>query len=232
MERDQLPERDDPARGGLRPCRPRRIGLPGGPRSRLSARRGQSQQPSHPLASRTSLADSEDQPEVPQDLTSDLFVERAHSGQDPRDPARPVSGLQRGSQRRYPVSRVSLHRTAADPHRSRGLSLGQPRVILQRDRLALPVVENAKHSRDSRSSKQPGSFTLGTQRVRRGRAVSRIYRELSQLRLGHQAHEGFRALAVHTASVLRLNPQRTGAPMNAWYPGRASLDKSPTLRRC
>ena len=98
-----------------------------------------------------SLAGGQGPREVVQDLIRDLSVKRAYAGQYLRDPAHPDIGshLRLGSQHRYPVTGVSLHRTAADPHRGRGLSLGQTRVILQRDRLTLPAGQIAKHSRRS-----------------------------------------------------------------------------------
>ena len=96
-------------------------------------------------------------------------------------------------------------------------------MILQRDRLALPVIESAKHRHDSGPSQQPGSVTLGARHVWQGRAVSRICRELAQLRLGHQPQEGFRALAVHTVSVLQLSTRRTGAPVSAWVSRKSGL---------
>ena len=94
-------------------------------------------------------------------------------------------------------------------------------MILQRDRLTLPVVEIAKHSHDSGPSQQPGSFTLGARHVRQGRAVSRICRKLAQPGLGHHPQEGFRTLAVHTVSVLQLSTRRTGAPVSAWVSRKA-----------
>ena len=144
-----------------------------------AARCSQSQQPVHALASRTSLADGEAQPEVLQDLNGDPFVERANGGQHSRDPARPVFGLHLRSQRRHPVPGMGLHCPVADPHRGRDLSLGQTHVILQRDRLSLPVVESAEHSHDSRPSQQPGLFMPGTRTFRQGRALSLFCRELA-----------------------------------------------------
>jgi hypothetical protein len=171
-----------------------------------------------------SLAGGQGPREVVQDLIRDLSVKRSYAGQYLRDFAHPDMGshLQLGAQHRYPVTGVSFHRTAADPHRGRGLSLGQARVILQRDRLTRPVGQIAKHSRRGGPSQQRGSFTLAVRDIRRRRALSPICRDAAQLLLGQQPQKGLRALAIHTLSVLQLSRRRTGVPVSAWYPARRS----------
>ena len=178
-DRKPLPERNDPARCRLRPCPTRRVCQRGGHPDRPSARRSRSRQPPHALATRTSLAGGEGQLDVIQDLISDLLVKRAHAGQYLRDPAHPrVPGLPRGSQHRYPASGVSLHRTAADSHRGRGLASDKPAsycsVIASRCRAgrARSIAATADCRRSAATSRPEPGTSGGNRALSRGCVVS------------------------------------------------------------